>query len=255
MTPTKILLPLIAQLAACASDAPARSYVLVHGAWMGGSGWDPVADQLREAGATVRTLDLPAHGGDATPAGAATLAGYVERVEAELPAGPVILVGHSMAGVVLTQVAENRPDDIASLVYVAAYVPVNGQSLLDLAMQDHDTELPAHLQFHADGTVGIEPSAFPALFCADCTAPGIAALTAGYRAEPGMPLGTPVATGAAYAGVRKTYFRTAQDRVVSPALQTQMLAATPMSREVTFETSHVPLLSQPEAVADALLAE
>ena len=252
---TNTLLPLIALLAGCDSDAPGKSYVLVHGAWMGGGGWDPVAAHLRDAGATVRTLDLPAHGADTTPAGAATLAGYVQRVEAELPAEPVILVGHSMAGVVLTQVAENRPDDIASLVYIAAYVPVNGQSLLDLAMQDHDTELPAHLQFNADGTVGIEQTAFPALFCADCEAPGTAALTAGYRVEPGMPLGTPVATGAAFAGVRKTYFRTAQDRVVSPVLQTQMLAATPMSREVTFDSSHVPLLSQPEAVAEALLDE
>ena len=127
-----LLLPLFA-LHAC-SDAPNKPYVLVHGAWMGGDGWDPVADQLRDAGASVRTFDLPAHGGDQTPVSGATLAGYVERVEAELDAvgEPVILVGHSMAGIVITQVAENRADDIASLVYIGAYVPANGQSLLDL---------------------------------------------------------------------------------------------------------------------------
>jgi len=252
-----LTLSLIATLAACTDDAPGKSYVLVHGAWMGSAGWDPVAEHLRAAGATVRMLDLPAHGGDATPPSGATLAGYVDRVSAELDAvdTPAILVGHSMAGVVITQVAEQRAADLASVVYIAAYVPANGQSLLDLANLDTGTELPQHLQFNADGTVGIEQTAFPSLFCADCDAGGTAKLTASYRVEPAMPLGTPVTLGDAFAGVPKTYFHTAQDRVVSPALQTLMLDTTPMSRELTFDSSHVPMLSQPQAIADALLDE
>ena len=251
------MLSLIATVAGCGDGAPGKTYVLVHGAWLSADGWAPVAERLEERGATVRTLDLPAHGDDPTPASAATLASYVERVGTEIEAAetPVILVGHSLGGAVITQAAEQYAADLDGMVYIAAYVPKTGQSVLDLAMMDGGSDIPPYLQFNADGTVGIEQTAFPDLFCADCDADARATLIAGYRVEPGMPMGTPVTIGDAYASVRKTYFRTARDRVLSPALQALMLDATPMAREVTFESSHLPLLSQPEAIAEALLAE
>src|SRR4051812_41407012 len=101
---------LASMLAACSEDAgpgDGKTYVLVHGAWLDSTGWDTVATDLRDAGADVRTFDLPAHGADPTPVADATLAGYVDRVGEEIDAvgRPVILVGHSMAGIVISQLA------------------------------------------------------------------------------------------------------------------------------------------------------
>src|SRR3954469_1130541 len=111
MTNRLVTIALATALAACSSDpgpGAGKTYVLVHGAWMDSHGWDDVAGQLRDAGAEVRTFDLPAHGADPAAPSSATLAGYVDRVgeELDLAARPVILVGHSMAGIVISQVAE-----------------------------------------------------------------------------------------------------------------------------------------------------
>lgn len=115
-----------------AADKPA--VVLVHGAWSNASAWDRVAADLRVRGFTVTAVNLPGHGADATPASQLTLAGYADAVQAALPAqGKAVLVGHSMAGMVISAVAERAPEKLASLVYVAAYLPASGQSLYQLS--------------------------------------------------------------------------------------------------------------------------
>lgn len=247
-------------LAACSStgDGEGKTYVLVHGSWMGAAGWGPVADRLREEEAEVLTPELPAHGDDPGDPADATLAAYVDRVASAIEGAgrPVILVGHSMGGIVISATAEERPDDIARLVYVAAYVPQDGESLFDLAMTDGDSDIGANLVDHEDGTLGIQPDAFADLFCADCDAEGRAALVAGYRPEPAAPLATPVAlTGGAFGALPRTYVSTARDRVISPDLQSRMIDATPMDRELTLETSHVPMLAAPDVLAELLLDE
>lgn len=75
-------------------------YVLVHGAWHGSWCWDKVVSGLEAAGHTAHALDLPGHGGDATPLGEISLDSYVEHVGAILTAlpEPAILVGHSLGG-------------------------------------------------------------------------------------------------------------------------------------------------------------
>ena len=84
------------------------TYVLVHVSWGGAWCWDRVAPLLEQAGHHVVAFDLPAHGEDTTPVEQVTLASYTDRVVAVLDAQsePVILVGHSHGGVVITQVAE-----------------------------------------------------------------------------------------------------------------------------------------------------
>jgi pimeloyl-ACP methyl ester carboxylesterase len=225
---------------------------------MGAAGWDPVADRLRDEDAEVLTPELPAHGDDPAAPAEATLAAYVERVAAAIDGAgrPVILVGHSMGGIVISATAEERSADIARLVYVAAYVPRSGESLFDLAMTDSDSDIGANLVDHEDGTLGIQPDAFADLFCADCDADGRAALVAGYRPEPAAPLATPVElTSGAFGALPRTYLSTTHDRVISPDLQSRMTAATPMDRELTLETSHVPMLAAPDALAELLLDE
>jgi pimeloyl-ACP methyl ester carboxylesterase len=107
--------------------------VLVHGAFSGAWCWEPVLPGLRAAGHTVETLDLPGSGADQTPASKVTLDRYAERVCDVLAAGPpAVLVGHSMGGMAITHAAARMPEQITALIYVCAFLPVDGESLLEL---------------------------------------------------------------------------------------------------------------------------
>ena len=107
------------------------SYILIHGACSGGWCWEKVVPLLERAGHTVAAPDLPGHGLDDTPSGEVTLASYSRRVceILDAQAEPVILVGYSMSGLVITAAAEERPEKIKALVYLTAYLVRHGESL------------------------------------------------------------------------------------------------------------------------------
>ncbi len=107
------------------------TFVLIHGSMHGARCWDKVVPLLVSAGHEVVVPDLPAHGRDKTPRAGITLQSYVDKViEAmEAQGEPVILVGHSMAGVILTQAAGQRPELINRLVYVTAHSISPGESI------------------------------------------------------------------------------------------------------------------------------
>lgn len=118
------------------------NYVLIHGGSDGGFVWEDVAPLLREQGHRVATPDLSGHGEDETPIGEISLGSYAGRICEVLDAQdePVILVGHSTGGIAITQVAEHRPQKIEALVYLAAYLPRNGQSLFELIESDPEVQ-------------------------------------------------------------------------------------------------------------------
>jgi pimeloyl-ACP methyl ester carboxylesterase len=260
------LLSSAAVLAACASpsspppSAAARPVVLVHGAWMGASAWDRVAADLRRQGLAVTAVNLPGHGADPRPPAGLTLDQYVQAVVDALPAGgPVTLVGHSMGGMVISAVAERVPERIAHLVYVAAYLPGNAQSLYQLAMTDADSRVGAFWQqedpkrytpatIRADGLAEV--------FCADCTAADQEGLRRTHRAEPVPPMATPVTLSATRFGrVPRTVVLTLRDRAVSTALQRRMLAAAGGAATVVeLDTSHLPMFTRPAEVARVIAA-
>ena len=109
------------------------TYVLVHGAWADESAWGFVRNQLA-VNANVVLVNLPAHGIALTAANAVSLTDYVKTVTDVINTQPgkVTLVGHSMAGIVVSQVAENVPAKIDKLIYVSAYLPKNCEDLLFL---------------------------------------------------------------------------------------------------------------------------
>lgn len=236
--------------------AEGHTFVLVHGAWMGAWSWQSVAPLLEAAGHEVRVVELPAHGDDATDPHTVTLDGYRDAVlAAVLDAGePVVLVGHSMGGMVISAAAEAEPDGIEALVYVAGYLPADGQSLLDLSFTDAGSILGEHLVDHGDGTASIEAEAIGEVFCADCTGADVALLQDHHRPEAFAPLATPVAlTDAAFGSVPRYYVHTAQDVAVSPVLQAQMVTASPVAAEATVDTAHAPMLSDPASLAAAIV--
>jgi pimeloyl-ACP methyl ester carboxylesterase len=233
-----------------------NTYVLVHGAWMGAWVWDAVAEGLRKRGATVDVIELPAHGADKTPLSGANLATYVAKVDAAIDAsrGKVVLVGHSMAGMVITQAAEDRPAKIDKLVYLAAYLPQNGQKLLDLAMTDADSHAGKALQVdEKNGIIDVPLDQLADCFLADGAPAAVAALRAHYKPEPLAGFVMPViTTEARWGSVPKVYFYTEQDHAVSYALQRRMTDGVKLAGTRTFASSHSPFLSQPDQLVDAL---
>jgi pimeloyl-ACP methyl ester carboxylesterase len=249
----------LAAVAACSDDkgaADGKTYVLVHGAWMGAWCWDDVASKLRAQGATVVVVELPAHGADQTPLGGATLDAYVATVARAVDASsaPVVLVGHSMGGVVVTQEAELEPAKIRTLAYVGAYVPPDGKSLFDLATTDSGSHLGPVLQVdQANGIAKVPQASLMDVFIQDGTTAEVADLTSHYRDEPLSPLVTPVhTTAAAWGSVEKAYVYTGQDHAVSPALQQQMTAGLILKATFTLDTGHAPFLTKPDELVAAL---
>ena len=120
-----------------------ETFVLIHGARHGGWCWNKVIPLLEKAGHKVMAPDLPGHGENKNTA--TTLQGYVDRVLEVLDRQPepVILVGHSMGGMVISQAAEYRPDKIKKLVYVCAFLLRDGESLQSRGGGHHDpTNVP-----------------------------------------------------------------------------------------------------------------
>jgi pimeloyl-ACP methyl ester carboxylesterase len=231
--------------------------VLVHGAWQGAFAWAPVVTNLQRQGYPVVTVELPAHGDDQTPVAGLTLLSYRDIVLAALnaqPAGPVILVGHSLGGAIISTVAEAAPTKIAKLVYVAGFLPTNQQSVFDLAQQDAQSLLGPALSFSADGLLAkVAPAQVVNIFCQDGSAAAQQLIQAKYRDEPAAPLAEKLTLSPAnYGRVPKYYVRTLQDHAISPSLQDLMLQATPVQKEYRLTSSHTPQLSMPDELTTIL---
>ena len=234
-----------------------HTYVLVHGAWQASYVWDAVRADLTAKGNKVIIVELPDHGTDNTPAHTVSLDLYREKV-IEAIAGvtdKVILVGHSMGGMVITAVAEKIPSRINKLVYIGAFLPSSGQALTDLAYSDPGSKLGPLLTQSADKlTLDVKRDSLTWLFINDGTPADKQKVLTNYRAEPAIPFGNKVTlTNENFGSVQKVYIKTMQDIVISPGLQDRMIAAAGIKTIYTVNTSHSPFLSQPHAVSGLLL--
>ncbi len=225
------------------------SYVLVHGAWADESAWGFVRDQLA-VHANVAVVNLPAHGADNAYGVGIGLEDYVKTVSEAVnrQSGKVTLVGHSMAGVIISQVAENMPEKIDKLVYVAAYLPRNGEDVSTITNRFLNNKPIEVFEFNADySLVSIKKDAIPEVVCADCPDFMKEALVKYHRAEPVKGLNDKVKLTARFAGVPKYYISTKNDHAVPYALQQQMIRADGTVKKVfEMETSHLPFVVQPE---------
>ena len=130
------------------------TFVLVHGAWHGAWCWEKVVPLLEEAGHDVVVPDLPGHGEYGTPMPELSMQGYAERVvrAVDEASEPVILVGHSMGGIVVSLVAEARPDRVRKLVYLTGFLLEDGKTLLSVAENDSEALVLPNLAPDEDGS-------------------------------------------------------------------------------------------------------
>ena len=237
------------QASPAAGGAPTA--VLVHGAFADASSWAGVIAELQTAGVAVRAVANPLRSlsGDAA---------YVASVASQI-AGPVLLVGHSYGGAVIANAAPQAAN-VVGLVFVAAFIPDEGESLLGLAQQATDSLLgpalrPAQYptgQGQAPGTeFSVDPASFHDVVAADLPAATAAVLAVSQRpaadaafGEPSGPVGWK--TLPSWAAISPS------DRVIGPAGE-RLMAERSGAEIVEIDGSHLFMVSQSQAVADLIL--
>lgn len=234
------------------------TYLLVHGAWHGGWCWYKVVPRLERLGHTVIAPDLSSLGCDKTPVNRVSLAHWrdflCQLLDAQ--AEPVILVGHSRGGVVISEVAERRPDRIRTLVYLTAFLARDGECLFDLAQQAPASLVPPNMVMSEDsGSSTVRDAALRDAFYGECSDEDVALARLCLQPEPTVPLATPVRiTDANFGRVPRVYIQCLRDNAITPPLQRQMYTALPCREVLTLDTDHSPFFSRPDELT-ALLHE
>jgi pimeloyl-ACP methyl ester carboxylesterase len=234
------------------------TYVLVHGAQVGGWCWHKVVPLLEAEGHRVVALDLPGHGDDPTAVSGMTLDANVARIREAVDAAdhPVILVGHSMGGIAITQTAEEVPDEIDMLVYLSALVPQDGQSSADLAGRFLDPGVAANMQINAsEGTAWVPDDVWREAAYGECDHEDFEFAINRHVPESLAAMGAPVRITEERAGrVPRAYVECLRDHTIPIDSQRAMQQAVGRERILTIDTDHSPYLSRPRELADHLLS-
>jgi pimeloyl-ACP methyl ester carboxylesterase len=234
---------------ASADHAPKPTVILEHGAFADASSWDGVITDLRRDGYPVIAAANPLRG----PASdAATLRGVIEHVK-----GPVILVGHSYGGSVISEAAVGETN-IKALVYVAAFLPAPGESALQLSNLYPGSTLAATLDpvpfTNPDGSTGtdlyIQQDKFPHQFAADVPADQAALMAQTQRPIAQTALGEK-ATVAAWQTIPSWDVVTTQDLNIPPAAQ-EFMAQRAHAHVTKVAASHSVAVSHPDLVAGVI---
>jgi pimeloyl-ACP methyl ester carboxylesterase len=219
------------------STAVVKNIVIVHGGLVDGSGWEGVYDVLKKDGYTVTIVQNPT----------ISLADDVAFTKRAIAAqnGPVILVGHSYGGAVITE-AGNDPK-VAGLVYVAAFALDKGESVSSL-IKDPPPGAPAPpLLPPVDGFLMLDKAKFPASFAAD-----VSAEKAEFMADSQVPWGVNAVGGTisepAWKAKPTWYLLTTEDRMLPPDAQ-RLMSKRAGATVVEVKSSHAVYLSHPPAVA------
>lgn len=230
-------------------------YVLVHGSWQGGWCWKLLAEELLRRGHQVSCPDLPGHGFSSVPLSEVTYASYYQSLVNEILRvdEPVVLVAHSMSGILAAPLLDQYPERISHLFLIAAYVAQNGKSLLDLALAGGPSEIPKILLNDEENkTQRLELRNAKEALYHDCTEEAADWAISQLQAQPTIPLMTPVPwKDSGKTRDKRTYLFCEEDRDVHPLTQSKVLDDYPC-KVVRLKSGHFPFISQPRQVADII---
>ena len=233
------------------------TFVMIHGAFSGGWSWDPLRQPLLDAGHQLLTPDLPSQGDDKTPYADITLDAYVERVlqTIESQNEKVILCGHSLGGISISQTAERCTDKIEKLVYIAAFMLTDGDSpKLFWENAGEASPVMAHSTMSDDGIISFDKNYIAELIynCSPQQAIDLAVEKQIPMAR--KPLGTPLQlSDERYGSIPRVYIACQQDKVIPWHLQQKMIDASPCEQVITLDTDHIPMASKTDELVKALL--
>ena len=219
------------------TSASIKNVVLVHGAWADGSSWAKVVPLLEAKGLHVVCVQNP-------------LSSFADDVAAtkriiDVQDGPVLLVGHSYGGAVITEAGNNAK--VKGLVYVAAFAPDQGESAGSLGKPYGPTPGVGELRPLADGYLVLTPKGIREDFAPDLSSAEKEVLLATQTPTQGAALGSPISV-AAWRSKPSWFVIASNDRMIAPE-QERVTAKRMNAKTLTIETSHVPMLANPEAVA------
>jgi pimeloyl-ACP methyl ester carboxylesterase len=226
--------------------------VLVHGAWADGSSWNDVIERLQAEGLQVTAPANPLRGIsiDST---------YIASLLDQIP-GPVIAVGHSYGGAVLTNSATNA-NNVVGLVYVAAFAPDEGETLADIASKSEDSVVnPALRPLQYPTGEGeetaveftIDPAEFHDVFAADLPAEQTSLMAATQRPLSALPFSEPTGVPAWKKLPSWAVVATGDKVIGTDAVRSMAERAGATITEV--EGSHVIMMSQPQVVVEVILS-
>ena len=226
--------------------------LLIHGSCHGAWCWRDVIPALECLGHTARAIDLPGHGENPCPIKDITLEAYADAIIAALDR-PAILVGHSMAGIAIARAAEKAPSRVARLVFLCAYAPRDGVSLVDMRREAPRQPLQTAIEKTPDGLgFTFRDDALHDTLYHDCPPGTLAYARARLCVQAIAPQATPVRLGAAHAGVPKSYIRCTQDRAIPPEYQRTMTRDWPPADVTEMHLGHSPFFAAPQALARRL---
>ena len=222
------------------ASAATKNVVLVHGGFVDGSGWQGVYDILTADGYNVRIVQNPT----------LTLSGDAAATRQVVDAqdGPVVLVGHSYGGAVITEAGTD--ENVAALVYIAAFAPDQGESVNTLIADPAPGAPVPPILPPENGFLFLDRAKFPASFAGD-----LPAQQAAFMADSQVPWGVDALSGQISNPAWRTkpswYLVTTQDKMIPPAAQRAMSErAGSLVSEVA--GSHAIYVSQPAAVATVI---
>ncbi len=248
-----LALAIAALAAAPASAATKPTVVLVHGAFADASGWYGVQENLEDKGYKVISPANPLRG---VSADAAYLKSFLTTVS-----GPIVLVGHSYGGVVITNAATGNAN-VKALVYIAAFAPDAGDSVLSLSELGTDDQLgPAALDIrpfpNPDGTTGqegtIKLDVFRRIFAGDLSKKLARNMALAQRPASLVALGEPSGEPA-WKTIPSYYMIAGEDNTIGTDVEVAMAKRIKPRKTVTVRgASHVVMISQPRKTTDLIV--
>ena len=210
---------------------------------------------LQRAGHTVIAPDLPGQGDDLTPLTCITLSSSVQYVVNLIDALPaeeqVVLVGHGLAGMMISQVAEERSERIHCLVYLSALLPHHGDTVMQITEQHPNVAFSEGLEVD-DLCVSLPPEMATTFLHQDCDPNDAREAISRLTPQALLPLMTPVRLSERFESVQRVYVSCRYDLALSTTLQRQMYGAMPCKQVSWLMSGHAPFLSAPNRLAERL---
>lgn len=229
------------RMAAAEERKAVKNVILVHGAWADGSSWSKVIPRLQAAGLTVTAVQLPL-------TSLADDAAVVQRA-LSLEDGPVLLVGHSYGGAVITEAGNDAK--VTGLVYVAAFAPDAGESAFSVGKRVPPSPINTELRPDAKGFLKLTPKGVVEDFAQDLSEAERITMIATQGPTSVRSLSGPI-TLPAWKSKPSWYILAQDDRTIPPELQTIMSKRID-AQTISLSSSHVAMLSHPAEVAKVII--
>ena len=230
--------------------------VLVSGAWHGKWCWERVAPLLADSGFDVIAPELLGMGDDKTPLKDVNLKRWTDQI-AQIVVDqnePVVLLGHSRGGIVISEVAEKVPQSIRQLIYLSAFMLRDGESIGAVLARRAGDAKPNFLQPAADGASATVMPEFVEKVFYNTTPPELVERARkSMGGEPLTSFGTSLhLTRERYETVPRAYIECLRDRAVPIELQRELQAQLPCHPVATLDTDHCPFMSDPAGLVRAI---